>query len=133
MSMNLRLDFMARITHFDMAADNPTELFPFYEKVFGWKFEKWSGGFDYWFIKTGPESEPGIDGGLGRSGGEDPTGTVNVIDVDDIDTALRDLAAAGGTVIRPKGPIPGVGWFALFSDPQGLRFGLMQADESVGT
>lgn len=123
---------MARIMHFDMATENPAALKSFYERVFGWKFEKWPGDFDYWMISTGKEDEPGINGGLGRSDEENPAGTVNVIDINDIDKAITDIEAAGGLILKPKGPIPGVGWFALFKDPQGLTFGLMQSDETVG-
>lgn len=123
---------MARVTHFDMASEDPAALVKFYERVFGWKFEKWPGDFDYWMINTGNEDEPGINGGLGRSDDENPAGTVNVIDIADIDKALGDIKAAGGDILRDKGAIPGIGWFALFKDPQGLIFGLMQSDESVG-
>ena len=48
------------------------EQIHFYEKIFGWKISKWEGQRDYWFIKTGDESEPGIDGSLMKKG--DPAG-----------------------------------------------------------
>lgn len=115
-----------------MSSEDPASLVKFYEKVFGWKFYKWEGDFDYWMINTGNEDEPGINGGLGRSDEENPAGTVNVIDITDIDNAIRDIKAAGGNIVRDKGAIPGIGWFALFKDPQGLIFGLMQSDETVG-
>jgi predicted enzyme related to lactoylglutathione lyase len=32
---------MARITHFEIPANEPEKLTAFYETVFGWKFSKW--------------------------------------------------------------------------------------------
>ena len=33
--------------------------------VFGWEFHQWEGGdANYWLIVTGPDEEPGINGGL---------------------------------------------------------------------
>lgn len=116
-----------------MTADDPAALIEFYRKVFGWKFEKWDGDFEYWMISTGNDDEPGINGGLGRSDDENPAGTVNVLDIADIDKSISDIKAAGGLIIQDKNPIPGIGWFALFKDPQGLIFGLMQDDEKAGS
>lgn len=46
--------------------------------------------------------------------------------VDDIDAALIKLQSLGGAVHRGKTPIPGVGWFAVVTDPQGAGFHLFQ-------
>ena len=32
-----------RIVHFEVPADNPARCMTFYQKAFGWKFEKWDG------------------------------------------------------------------------------------------
>jgi predicted enzyme related to lactoylglutathione lyase len=74
-------------------------------------------------------SEPGIDGGIGGAGGRDQT--TNTIDVPDLDAAVAAVEAAGGTITRPKGPVPGVGWLAYATDTEGTPFGMMQADESA--
>ena len=34
-------------------------------------------------------------------------------------------------IIQERAPIPGVGWFAAFTDTEGNRFGLMQPDDSA--
>ena len=57
---------MSRVVHFEIPADDPERAINFYEKVFGWRFEKWEGPIEYWLVKTGPEDQPGIDGGLTR-------------------------------------------------------------------
>jgi len=32
---------MPRVIHFEIVADNPERAMKFYEKVFGWEFNKW--------------------------------------------------------------------------------------------
>jgi len=58
---------MNRPIHFEIPAEIPERAIRFYEKVFGWKFERWNGPMEYWNISTG-DSQPGIDGGLMRGG-----------------------------------------------------------------
>ena len=60
---------MPRVVHFELSADDPERAIKFYENAFGWKTEKWAGPMDYWLIMTGPEDEPGIDGGLSKREG----------------------------------------------------------------
>lgn len=53
------------------------------------------------------------------------------VGVDDIDDAMVKVAAAGGTVLTEKVPIPTFGWSAHFRDSEGNLIGLFQADSSV--
>ncbi len=121
---------MPRVIHFEIAADDPERAVGFYTKVFGWKIEKWDGPSEYWLVTTGPENEPGIDGGLGRRS-EPGAGTENTVGVDSVDAAVEKVVAHGGKVIRPKAAVPGVGWLAYCQDTEGNRFGLMQDDSSA--
>jgi predicted enzyme related to lactoylglutathione lyase len=122
---------MPRPVHFDIVADDPGRAAAFYSAVFGWSFTKWDGPMDYWLISTGEESEPGIDGGLAvRSEGDPPL--MHTIGVASVDDYTERVTAAGGTVISPKSPIPGVGWFAQCADSEGNAFGLMEPDPSAG-
>ena len=121
---------MSRVIHFELPADDPERAIAFYEQAFGWKFEKWDGPTEYWLVMTGPEDEPGIDGGLARR--TDPTtGTENTIGVDSVDDALVKVESNGGKVLRPKSAVPGVGWLAYCRDTEGNTFGLMQWDTSA--
>lgn len=54
---------MSRVVHFGIPADDPERSIKFYKTVFGWNFEKWDGPIEYWLVMTGPEDQPGIDGG----------------------------------------------------------------------
>ena len=115
---------MPRPIHFEILADEPEKAIEFYEKVFGWKFQKWEGPMEYWMVMTG--EGPGIDGGLGR---RDPdSSTMNTIDVPSVDDYLKMIEDSGGKIIAPKGPVPGIGWFAVIMDPQGNSWGLMEDD-----
>ena len=65
-----------------------------------------------------------------RSEGDAPA-TTNTIGVASLDDAM-EAARRGGEIIQDRMPIPGVGWFAAFTDTEGNRFGLMESDESAG-
>ena len=121
---------MPRVVHFEIEAEKPERAIKFYEEVFGWKVEKWKGPIEYWLITTGKEDEPGIDGGLERRTEAEPS-TVNTIDVPSVDEYVKKVESNGGSIVRPKMAIPGVGWFAYFKDPEGNPFGMMERDESA--
>lgn len=118
---------MPRVIHFEIPADDPDRASRFYRMVFDWQIEKWEGPTDYWLVTTGPEDEPGIDGGLARRT-EPGAGTENTIGVESIDDCLDKITQEGGKILRPKAAVPGVGWLAYCEDTEGNRFGLMQDD-----
>jgi hypothetical protein len=117
---------MNRFTHFELATDDLEKTAAFYREVFGWGVYKWEGPVDYWLVDTGDASTPGINGGLMPSGGEFK-GTINTIEVEDIDTAIVKVKANGGEMIMDKDTIPGVGFQAYFKDNVGIIVGLHQA------
>ncbi len=118
---------MKRVVHFDISADDPERAVKFYTDVFDWSIQKWEGPMEYWLVTTGPEGEPGINGGIAKRKMPSET-TTNTIDVDSVDEFLEKITAAGGKIIAPKMPIPGVGFFAMCLDTEGNPFGLMEED-----
>ncbi|MDB5755847.1 MAG: glyoxalase [Massilia sp.] len=126
---------MSRPMHFEIQASNPQALIDFYSSLFGWSFNKWEGG-DYWLIHTGPDDQPGINGGLLPRRGPPPENMAAVnafvitVDVDKLDDKLAkvDSIGGGGVVCVPKMAVPGIGWLAYVKDPDGNIFGMMQAD-----
>jgi uncharacterized protein len=119
-----------RPVHFEIPSDNPELAMEFYRSVFGWTFQKWDGPMPYWMVKTGPNEEPGINGGLmPRQHPEQPC--VNTINVPDLAATTAAIEAAGGLNVVPKMPVPGVGWLACFKDLDGHIFGVMQMDPNV--
>jgi len=124
---------MAKIVHFDLQATDPEKIIPFYEKAFGWKFNKCPPETcppdqQYWLIETGPKDEPGIDGGLSKKGAGPGVNTIGVANLEEV---VERVKAEGGEITMPKMPIPGVGWIAYFKDPDGNVFGLMQDDKNA--
>ncbi|MFW9889661.1 MAG: VOC family protein [Candidatus Thorarchaeota archaeon] len=118
---------MGRVVHFEIVADDAERISKFYEKVFNWKVQKWDGPIEYWFLMTGDEEEPGIDGAFGMRQSPDDV-VVNTIDVDDVDKYVRLVEENGGEIVRPKQVIPGVGYLAYFKDTEGNLWGMMHSD-----
>jgi predicted enzyme related to lactoylglutathione lyase len=121
---------MPRPVHFEISADDPDRAVDFYQNLFGWKFDKWEGPIEYWLIMTGEEGEPGIDGGLMRRDETGP-GTVNTVDVPNIDEYMEKATTSGGKIVQPKMAVPGVGWMCYIQDPDGNVVGLMESDENA--
>lgn len=117
---------MARVVHFELPSSNLEASKKFYENVLGWELYKWEGPIDYWLVTTGDPALPGINGGLGGAANE-MRGTVNTVEVVDLDEALRLCADNGGEVVMPKDEIPGVGWLAYVREPGGAVLGMMQS------
>jgi len=117
---------MARVIHFEIPVDNPERASAFYKNAFGWKTEKWPGPMDYWMVYTGDEKTPGINGGIMKR--DDVKTTTNTLGVDSVDDSIRAVTKAGGKLVMPKTPIPGIGYFAYCEDTEGNLFGVMQSD-----
>lgn len=125
---------MPRPVHFEIHADDPARAMTFYEQLFGWQFQEIMPGL-YWLITTGPDSEPGINGGLmkrleGQSG-DKIIAFVCTIGVTDLDATLARFTALGGEIALDKHAIPGVGWQVYGKDPEGNVFGVHQEDPSA--
>ena len=100
---------MPRVTHFAIDSDEPERAIRFYGGIFGWKFEKWKGPMDYWQVTTGPDEEPGINGGMGK---RSPEGlsfnayrcTVEVPDVEEYSARVKGGRRPGphGEVAHPR-------------------------------
>ena len=125
---------MNRVIHFEIQADNIERAKKFYEKALGWKIEKVmskdNGPMDYWMIMTDEKDskEPGINGGLYERPKDDKHFLFDcTVDVKDIDKSIKDVKANGGTILREKMELKGVGFFAAVKDPEGNKFSLMQS------
>ena len=126
---------MSRVTHFEIHASDPERAVNFYQTVLGWQFHKWEGPMPYWLITTGPDDQPGINGGLtqrrGEIDGQAVIAYVCTVSVDDVDASANTATANGGQIAVPKMAIPGVGWLVYCKDTEGNIFGLLQADEQA--
>ena len=120
---------MNRVVHFEIATPDVDTSIRFYREAFGWKMERFAGSEGYWWVHTDGGSR-GIDGGIQPIKANRPR-TVNTMEVESIEEAIRRVLAAGGQVVRPKMAIPGVGIHAYCADPTGLIFGLMQPEPAA--
>lgn len=127
---------MGRVIHFEVHADDMERAKAFYATVFGWTFQDYGemSGSRYWGVVTGPDDEPGINGGLLRrpeSATAPVQGTnafVCTMGVDDYDEAERRILKAGGQVVLPKTALTGLAWQGYYLDTEGNTFGIHQAD-----
>lgn len=123
---------MPRPIHFELYADDPERAAKFYADIFDWSVEQWQGetGPVYWLLTTGAESVPGINGDIqGRS---DPAAATTIIlAVSSVDDYAAGIVAAGGSVLRPKFAVPGIGYAAYFRDTEGNRLGIFQEDSTA--
>lgn len=125
------------IAYFEIYGDNPSKLAGFYEGLFGWKIERAPGPNEYWRVNTVPTdaqgrpTAPGVNGGLMKRPSPEVRNWLNYVAVESVDDTVAQAQQAGGTVLKPKSPVPGMGWFAVLFDPEKNVFALWQDDPSA--
>jgi predicted enzyme related to lactoylglutathione lyase len=53
------------------------------------------------------------------------------VPVANLDEVLARVVANGGSIVEPRMPIPGIGWYATCAEPGGLKFGVIEADSAA--
>lgn len=122
---------MDKVVHFEIPFDDKNRAMKFYQSAFDWKLTDME-QMSYVMAETTATGEnnmptqPGaINGGLFPRPKEAPTPVVYV-GVEAIDQTLKRVEAAGGKVVTPKTPIPGMGAFARVADTEGNVVGLFE-------
>jgi predicted enzyme related to lactoylglutathione lyase len=110
------------IVHFEIPAENTETLKKFYGDLFGWSFVPMGGQVEYWNVEGA-----GLGGALMKKVGPNHK-PIHYIKVADLDRHCQRIRDRGGRMIHPKQAVPGLGWFAIGSDPEGNSFGLWQDD-----
>ncbi len=111
------------IVHWDLVVDDVQKAKRFYGNVFDWGFddEAFPG---YTIVDVGEE---GRGGGIMQRPPDAPGNALNsYFGVDDLDTTLAKAEAAGAQVVVPKTEIPGVGFWGMFIDPDGIPIALFE-------
>ena len=125
---------MGRVVHFEIHASDPQKSIEFYREMFGWKFDPYGPPNSYWLITTGPDGEPGINGGVvprrgaAAESGQAVNAFVCTVSVDSAKDSHAKAKSLGAAEALPIMAIPGVGWLAYMKDPDGNIFGMMQSD-----
>lgn len=110
------------IVHLEFVAADAQATGKFYAELFGWQLSS-DETHDYHMFAA----EPGPGGAFVEEGGPSqnrPGEVVVYASTDDIEEMLRRVEGLGGKTLTPKTAIPPMGWFAIFADPDGRRFGL---------
>jgi predicted enzyme related to lactoylglutathione lyase len=96
----------------------------FYGAVFGWTLGDW-GGMPV--INLGDRGIGGIMDMPPGTPDEVPAFWMTIFAVDDAAAAAAKAGELGGSVVVPPSEVPGVGRFAILTDPQGVYFGVIAA------
>jgi uncharacterized protein len=123
---------MDKIVHFEIPADDVARARDFYGSTFGWQLED-AQGMDYTIVRTVdvdeqqmPTERGAINGGMMKRSPDTPSPVIT-INVDSVDNALKRVETGGGTIVRPRQEIPGMGAFAYFKDTEGNTLGLWES------
>jgi uncharacterized protein len=105
------------IQHIEWTTRHPSRLRTFFTSVFDWTFHEAMPG--YTLIE-------GLGGIFEAPDPQMPTVITPYVNVRDLGETERRIMAAGGQIHKSKQEVPGMGWFTLFSDPDGNIIGLWQ-------
>ena len=124
---------MNGVNHFEIPFDDKQRAMKFYSESFGWQLTDMP-EMDYVMagtVETGDDQmpkQPGmINGGLFQRPSEAPHPVVYVA-VESVDSAIAKVTAAGGSVVTPKTPIPGMGAFARICDTESNVVGMFESE-----
>jgi uncharacterized protein len=111
------------VVHWELMSKDPAKVADFYKKIFDWKIEH-RPELNYRIVQTG--NEGGINGGILKPERSEPwPGNMTLyIAVDDLAAYRKRIVEAGGQIHIEEQEVPGMGSFALFSDPEGRMMGL---------
>jgi predicted enzyme related to lactoylglutathione lyase len=123
---------MTKVVHFEIPFDNKERAMKFYADTFGWRLTDMP-QMNYVIAQSVdvdeqqmPKERGAINGGLFQRPKEAPSPTI-YLDVKSVDEAIKKVQAAGGRVVTPHTPIPGMGAFARIADTEGNVIGLFQS------
>ena len=117
------------VVHWEIWAKDAKKLQDFYAKLFEWTINT-NNPINYGLVQTGgPESgvQRGINGGIFKPEKADlPQRLTFYVEVEDVQKYLDKATQLGGKTLVPPTSIPGIGTWALFSDPEGVCIGLFK-------
>ena len=120
-----------RVVHFEIPFDDGERARAFYSEAFGWNIMPVP-EMDYTMVMSGPTGEQGPDEAGFINGGmmqrEEPFTAPNiVVDVDNLEAALKAINEAGGTTVTERQTVGDMGFAAYFRDSEGNLLGLWES------
>ncbi|WP_207539891.1 VOC family protein [Sabulicella rubraurantiaca] len=118
---------------YELTTPDPIAASRFYGAVLGWRARKATvPGVDYHLLGTGAGDVAGMMAPPPGAGEAMRPRWLGYVAVDDVDRTAAAILAAGGAQHVPPTDIPGVGRFAILTDPQGVAIGIMRgADDGT--
>jgi predicted enzyme related to lactoylglutathione lyase len=118
------------VVHWELMSKDPAKISAFYEQIFGWKVQHLP-EMNYRLVDTGGK---GINGGILKPPRPEPWpgNMLLYIDVDDLAAYRKRIIAAGGKIQVEEQEVPDMGWFTLFTDPEGRMMGLWKTKGESG-
>jgi len=111
------------VVHWEIAGKDGKKLQNFYAKLFGWKVDA-NNPMNYGMVETGGQG--GINGGIYQVEDNKPSYLTFYVNVDNLQAYLDKAVSLGGKTVVPPTPIPDMGSFAMFTDPEGHLIGLFK-------
>ncbi len=119
-----------RVVHFEIPYDDAERASSFYADTFGWEINSMP-DMGYVLVSTGPNGEQGptepgfINGGMLQREGHWTAPNI-VIDVPNIEDALKAVGEHGGSTVVERQPVGDMGFSAYFKDSEGNLIGLWE-------
>jgi uncharacterized protein len=119
-----------RVIHFEIPFDDGDRARGFYQQAFGWQVMDMP-DMGYTIVMSGPSgdqgpTEPGfINGGMAARR-ENFTAPNIVIEVSNIEEALKAVGEAGGSTVADRLTLGDMGFTAYFRDSEGNIIGLWE-------
>jgi len=119
---------MSKVIHIEIPSTDFDKSKVFYEKVFGWKVELMPEMNYATWMPT--DNKQDIGGGFVKT--DKPCdcseGCITIyIGVDSIDGKVKEIEAAGGTIVTPKTAVGDFGFEAVFKDTAGGTVALFES------
>ena len=114
---------MTRVVHFELGLPDPDSAIGFYEQVFDWKIEKWSGPQEYWQVTTGDEASQPVSTAVWR--GRTTVSRERQYHRRTLGGRVHDRVTQAGGSSRCRKPLPELTGSPT-AHPQGMLFGIFR-------
>ena len=123
---------MDKVVHFEIPFDDKQRAMNFYTSAFGWQLTDMP-DMNYVMARSVdvddkhmPKEAGAINGGIFPRPKEAPHPTI-YLGVASVNATIKKVEAAGGKVVTPHTPIPGMGAYARVADTEGNVIGLFES------